>query len=202
MSFVLYLGYSSYSFQVFLRKFLVKKSFVFDFLDKVKGIFISSGYYALSYKILSSKEYSKLKKRYKIEYGGCYNVVKFKTTDANWELFFYLVREGIKFKDILVIRAFPTGVILKSEGNVEKLHSRLNLYSNNRYLTHILEENSTQQTLNWLLRSNSDVLQIFNNNLHYKITLENRLSSERVLEMIKALNIIKGKIYKKGLLEY
>ena len=109
----------------------------------------------------------------------------------------------MKFSEIMTFRVFPKHNHIKSEGNIEKNYSKLNIFTNNRYLTKILEKNETDNALNWLIRHNGDILIVFHNNLHFKAFLKgNKLSTKRALEMINALDIIKSEIYKKDVLEY
>lgn len=198
-----YLIYNSYYFNIILHKKKLKNSFLTSFCDSVKGTFSESGYFAISHPVVPKNEFSSFSNRHKMSFSKCYSIVKFKTTDANWELFFHLIKEDSKFSEVLTIRVFPKTYRIKSEGNVEKNYSRLNIFTNNRYLTHILEMTETRDSLKWLIRYNGDILLVSGNNLHFKAFLSNGdLSAQRVLDMVKSMNSIKDKIFKKDVLEY
>lgn len=199
---IFYFFYKSYTFQLFLHKNSMKKFFVENFKDKVKGKYIDKGYFASSHKIISDLEYNNLSNSQKINFSKCYNIISFKTKDAKMEIFFNLIREGLTFVEVFNLRIFPNDVIIKSQGNVEKNFSRINVFTNNRYLTKILETTS-QEDLKWLIRYNGDILLISGNNLHFKAMLgSSKLSSQRVLDMVKSMYNIKFQIYKKDILEY
>lgn len=178
--------------------------FIDKFVESVKGIYISKAYFAVSHRIVHVKSFKSFSNRQKVQFGMCYNVVTFKTPDANWELFFHLVKQStLKYDEILTLRVFPINNRIKSEGNVEKTYSKLNIFTNNRYLTGILESNEVTDLLKWLIRCDEDILLISPNNLHFKAFLKNgKFSSTRAMDMIKAMNSIKNKIYKDNVLEY
>ena len=204
MLFILaYSFYNAYSFQLYLHKRKLKKTFVKGFKETVKGIFFESGYFAISHQFVKNDEYKSFSNRTKSLFSKCYNVILFKTDDANWELFFHIVRDGIKYSEIMTIRVFPKHLRIKSEGNVEKNYSRINIFTNNRYLTKILESQTTSDYLKWLIRHNGDILLISHNNLHFKAFLSpKKISEQRVLDMVKALNGIKNAIFRDDVLEY
>lgn len=200
---VIYVLYFSYNFQTFIHKRNFKSFLINDFIGSVKGNFISSAYFASSHKIASKKEYNSFSIKHKLSFNNCYNIVNFKTVDADWELFFYLVKDGMKFGEILSIRCFPKTLKIKSEGNVEKNYSRLNTFTNNRYLTGVLETKQVNEYLKWLIRQNGDILLISNNNLHFKVFLNSKkISKTRLLDMVKAINGIKNQIYKEDNISY
>jgi len=201
--FLLYLIYTSYSFQVLIRRIKFKKYFLKEFRSTVKGIYHSSGYFAISHPFITNEEFKSFSNRYKLSFSKCYNVITFKTNDANWELFFHLVKEGSIYSEILTIRSFPKKLRIKSEGNIEKNYSRLNIFTNNRYLTGVLENRVNDDLLKWLIRNNGDILLILHNNLHFKAFLKSKtLTVERALDMIKAMNGLKNNIFKEDVIEY
>ncbi len=201
--FILYTIHTSYSYQVFLHKKKARKIFLFDFAKEVKGEIVDYAFFAPSHKIISKKEYNTRSQRDKVKFSRCYNVVKFQTPDSHWELFFHLIKDGAIYNELLTIRVFPKEHRIKSEGNVEKSYGRINIFTNNRYLTNILEERDSGDYLRWLMRHNSDVLLISHNNLHFKIFIvSHKFTVKRAIDMIKALNILKGKIYREEVLEY
>lgn len=195
--------YNSFSFQIFWRKQRNKRVFLEDFISKVRGNYLSSGFFTISHQVLSQKEFKGLTIKQKKNYGLCYSVVKFKTIDAQWELFFHLIKDGVTFSEIMTVRVFPNHERIHSEANIEKIHSRLNIFTNNQYLSSILESSATKEHLDWLMRNNNDILLVLHNNLHYKIYLDNSsIGTDRGLELIKGLNFIKNKVYKKGIIGY
>jgi len=202
-TFIIYLFYNAYFFQLYLHKYRLKSSFVNNFKNSVKGTFHDEGYFAMSHPFVSKEEFKSFSNRHKISFSKCYNMVLFKTSDANWELFFHLIKEGTVYSEIMTIRVFPKYLRIKSEGNIEKNYSRLNIFTNNRYLTSILESHASTDYLKWLIRHNGDILLVSHNNLHFKAFLtDKKLSEQRALDMIKALNGIKDLVYRKDVLEY
>ena len=201
--FVLFLIYSSYFSQIFIHE-RRKKDYIDRFRRKVKGIYLSKGYFATSHKIISKKEFKSLSNTQKSNYGSCYNAVKFKTDNAEWELFFHLVKDGTFFSEILNIRVFPNQNYIKSEGNVEKNYSRINIFTNSMYLSNLLESKEMYETLEWLIKNNGDILLISQNGLHFKAFLDHneKLNTDETLDIIKVINNIKNKIYRKEILEY
>ncbi len=180
----------------------LRKTFLQDFKNNVKGSFYKEALFANSHKIISKKEYESFSHKYKVNFSSCYNIIKFKTQDAEWELFFHLVKENYGFQEILNIRVFPKDIKIKSEGNVEKSYSRLNVFTNNSYLTHILETDGLDY-LKWLIRYNGDILLISPNNLHFKaFNVSKKVSVERIMDMIKSINALKRNIYQKDVIEY
>lgn len=181
----------------------MKSIFLNEFVNSVKGEFFASAHFASSHKLVSNAEFRSFSNTHKLVFSKCFNVVKFKTADANWELFFHLVKEGGKFSEILNVRVFPKHIKIRSEGNVEKNYSRLNIFTNNRYLTSVLESQITNDFLKWLIRHNGDILLISHNNLHFKAFLmAKNLNVSRSMDMVKAMNGIKTEIYKLNTLEY
>ncbi|MCA9459163.1 MAG: hypothetical protein KC550_01295, partial [Nanoarchaeota archaeon] len=181
ISFCIYVFYTSYFFQMNIHKKKTKMLFIDKFVESVKGIYISKAYFAVSHRIVHVKSFKSFSNRQKVQFGMCYNVVTFKTPDANWELFFHLVKQStLKYDEILTLRVFPINNRIKSEGNVEKTYSKLNIFTNNRYLTGILESNEVTDLLKWLIRCDEDILLISPNNLHFKAFLKNgKFSSTR-----------------------
>lgn len=197
-----YFIYHTYIFQFYYHKYRVKRDLIDKFMHTVKGHFVSEAYFGPSHKVISSSEYCSLSNRDKVNFSKCYNIVKFKTMDVYWELYFNLIRDGRSFSEVFNLRAFPHDYKIKSEGNVEKSYSRLNIFTNNRYLTEILEGVS-HEDLGWLVRYNGDILLVSYNNLHFKAFLDsNNLSANRTLDMVKAMNNVKSRVYKKDVLEY
>ena len=198
-----YFVYSSFYFQTLIYRKKLKKPFKEDFKIKVKGEFLSDAYFATSHRLVTPAEHNTYFQRHKVIFSKCYNVIRFKTQDAHWELFFHLVKDGAVFSEQMSLRVFPIKNRIKSEGNVEKNYSRLNIFTNNRYLTGILEESDTKDYLKWLIRHNEDILLISHNNLHFKAFINtNRLTVKRTMDMVKALNVIKNKIFRDDVLEY
>jgi hypothetical protein len=198
-----YFIYVSYSFQSYLFRTTLKKSFIKEFSSSVKGEFMKKGFFATNHKIISENEHKTYLRRHKLSFSPCYNIIRFKTPSAHWELFFHLVKEGQKYSEIMSLRVFPNQYHIRSEGNVEKNYSRLNIFTNNRYLTTILESGETKDYLKWLIRHNEDILLISHNNLHFKAFVDSKkLTVKRVLDMVKSLHVIKNKIYRKDVIEY
>jgi len=203
VSLSIYILFNSYSFQIFLHKRKLKRNFLDNFISKVKGKYYKRGHFAISHHFVSEEKFKTFSNRHKISFSKCYNIITFKTPDANWELFFHLIKEGLSYTEILTIRVFPKHNRIKSEGNVEKNYSRLNIFTNNRYLTQVLESSQSKDYLKWLIRHNGDILLISNNNIHFKAFLNSGvLSVERALDMVKSLNGLKNKIYRENIIEY
>ena len=180
----------------------MKKLFLNDFKNATKGRFVAEAYFAPSHKVISLNEYNSLTNKQKMSFSKCYNVIIFKTPGAEWELFFHLIKEGLTFTEILSIRVFPEHYTIRSEGNVEKTYGRVNVFTNNHYLTKLLETQVNNFVV-WLMRYDGDMLLISSNNLHFKAYITaNKISLNRALDMIKCMNGVKNGIYKKDVLEY
>lgn len=194
--------YKTYGVQLFLHKRKVKKMFLNEFKVATKGRFVAEGYFAPSHKIISMHEYNALPNKQKMNFSKCYNVIIFKTPGAEWELFFHLIKEGLSFTEILSVRVFPEHYTIRSEGNVEKTYGRVNVFTNNHYLTKVLETQVNNFVV-WLMRYDGDMLLISHNNLHFKAFVDsNKMSANRGMDMVKCMNGIKNVIYKKDVLEY
>lgn len=203
-SLTFYMFLTSYRFQIFWRKTKTKKDFISLFIPQVKGKFLDQGYFATSHPVISNKDFSKLKLSGKLNYTRCYNVVTFKTKDSNWEVFFYLIKEDNKFKEVLAIRAFPKDIQIKSQATIEKATDRVNVLANNKYLAQVLESYESKELLRWILKNTDDTFYVYNNNVLYKsVQKENNIiSTTRALEIVKGIHNLKNRIYVKGLVEY
>jgi len=194
--------YNTYFFQFFMHKMKIKKTFLEDFRKSTRGRFIDQAYFAPSHKIISNREFNSFTNKQKMNFSKCYNVITFKTGDVEWELFFHIIKEGLKFTEVLNLRAFPINASIKSEGNVERNYSRVNVFTNNHYLTNVLEVGVNNDVL-WLMRYDGDMLLISCNNLHFKAVVDcKKISLSRAMDMVKALNGIKQGIYRKDIIEY
>ncbi len=200
---IIYVFYSSYYLQFFLRKRKLKVGFIKEIERTVKGDFMDKGYFAMSHRIIKPEEFRSFSTKHRLPFSMCYNIITFRTADANFEFFFYMVKEGVRFSEIMNLRVFPKHNLIKSEGNVEKNYSRLNVFTNNRYLTAILETHDVNDNLKVLLKNNGDILLISHNNLHYKTFMSSQeLTIEKLMDIIKSINHVKNKIYKDDVLEY
>lgn len=199
-----YMFLTSYRFQIFWRKTKTKKVLIDAILPRVKGKYMAEGHFASSHKVLSKYEYNKLRHSGKLNFSRCYNVITFKTKDSDWEMFFYLVKEGMKFNEVLAIRAFPREVKIKSQATIEKTKDRVNVLANNKYLAQILESYESKELLRWMLNKEGDNFFVYNNNIFYKSIQHGNeiIAVDRALEIIKAAHNLKNRIYKKGILEY
>ena len=200
--FACYILFNSYFVQVRFRKYISRKSFVLDFRDRVKGRFHSEGHYNIHSDFLTSVEYKKLKRRTRVDYRSCYDAILFKTQDADWELFFVLERHGIKYKERVILRAFPYHLRIKSEGTVERSMSQLNMYSNNRYLSGVIEGPEMNGLFHDILKVHSDILHIYENNLFCNLKFRDDLTVDFLMEVVSKMHVIRNKVYRKGIMEY
>jgi len=198
---IIYFIYSSYFIQIIIFK-SKKKEIIKQIRNSVKGIYLKEGYFSINNKVIDQNKFNHLTNKEKLKFGTCYDIVYFKTENTNWELFFNLIRDGTKYVEVLNIRSFSTHNHIKSEGNIEKNLSRLNIFTNSHYLSQILENTEIYDTIEWLIKNNTDLMLINYNRLHFKTQHETKLKESKILEKIKAINQIKNKIYKKGILEY
>ena len=196
---------SSYSFQIFFHKFFTKHTFLESFVARVKGEIIPAGFFVISHSIVEPNEYKTLSLRHKTLFSSCYNIVTFKTPDAKWELFFHLVREGLGYNEILTLRCFPHSHKIRSEGNVEKNYSRLNIFTNNRYLTQVLETQEARNLLSSMIENNSDIMHITHNNIHLKIFMDKKTGGpelQKIMNIVRSMNQLKTMIFKEDVIEY
>lgn len=203
LSVLIYNLYNNFTFQVWIRRNKFKSNLLKGVAEKTKANYLPNAYFANSHKIISKREFKSFSRRHRIAFTQCYNALTFKTSDSKWEMFFYLVKEGIHFSEIIAIRAFPDKNKIRSEANIERIHSRLNTVANNRYLAEVLEGRDIKTYLEWLLKKNGEILLISHNNLHFKAFVDNEnLTEKRVMEMIKVLNVIQRNIYRDDVIEY
>ncbi len=203
ISFISYFILTNYKIQKYLKAKKIKSFLLNSLIETVKGKYFKKAYFSSSHNLVLPGEYKGYTIKHKSNFSECYNCIKFKTQFARMELFFNLIKEGNQFIEVLNIRLFPYKYRIKSEGNVEKNYSRLNIFTNNKYLTELLEKDYVKDNLNWLIRYNGDILLISHNNLHFKAFLDpKRLSQERVMDMIKAIHNIATIIYRKDNIEY
>lgn len=204
LSFFTYQFVTSYRFQVLLSKRRIKAQFLGKFIPQVKGVFFDEAYYSSSHKIVTPKEFQNMTPNNRAQFSKCFSAVTFKTTESSWELYFYLVKDGIKYTEVLVLRTFPKDLKIRSEGFAERAHSRVNVLTNNRYLTQILEGAEVKELLRWVLRHTGDSLYVNHNNISFRAvqTKTQRVSADRAMEVVKGIHNIKNRIYKKGILEY
>lgn len=200
-----YVIYSSYSFQIWYNRRKLERNFLESFREQVKGIYYKSGHFSPTNKVIFEDEYSNLSNSQKANYSQCYDVITFKTPDSQWELFFYIVKEGMVFTEFLSIRTFPLNSKIKSEANIEKNYSRVNILANNRYLANILESEEVRDTLKWILRETGDNMYVYNNNISFRALIDGqkeKIPVSRVMDMVKSINGIKNKIYKRDVMGY
>lgn len=203
LALIAFILYNNYDVQVYLHRKSLKTSELQDFISQVNGKFYKKAYFAKNHKLVTDKDHNIYYSRHRLSFSKCYNCVTFKTKDASWELFFSLVKDGAVYSEMMSIRVFPHGNRIRSEGTVEKNFSRVNVLTNSRYLTDLLEEDSSHTYLNWLLHKNDDILLISHNMLHFKTFVESKkLRSKKVMKSLKAIHAIKNIIYKKDVLEY
>ncbi len=199
----IFIFYQSYYVQFLLNSFKVNNHFLRHFTHTVKGSYVRKGYFTSHNKVILDREYKRLGKKERLNYSKCFNIVKFQLENTKCELFFYLIKEGLSYTQVLNLRVFiPHEHLIKSEGNVEKNYGRVNIFTNNHYLTRILETKG-QDCLNWLIRYNGDILFISSNNLHFKaFNTGGKMSLSRSMDILKAVNVLRKEIYSKDVMEY
>lgn len=206
VSLLTFIVMTSYPVQIELHRVSARRHCVYGFRQQVKGRYRSSGYFGISHRIISPKQFKNLSRRHRSNFYHCYNIVTFKTAEADWEVFFYLIREGVHYSENMGIRCFPRHqVMIKSEGNAERVRGGINVFSNNRYLAEVLEEKDNRELLDTLLRHEYDMLQVLPNNLYSKSFLDKRrqtMSAQRMLEMIRNMDRIRSNVYRKEVIEY
>ena len=204
LSLITFSVFTSYSFQILIRKKKIKKIFLDDFTSKVKGTSYDHGYFTNGHRLIFEDEYKHLPNSRKINYTMCYDIISFKTSEADWELFFHLVKEGLSFTQIITIRSFSKYHGIKSEATIEKTYSRLNILANNRYLANILETPDIKDSFKWLLRKTADSVYVSHRDISFRgiVDSKNMMSKDRAMDMVKSLNHIKNKIYRKNVIEY
>jgi len=201
--FILYLVYSSYFFQLILFKHL-NKDLVEDIILNVGGNILNEGYFSSHNHVLDIKNFNKLLKSEKLKYDFCYNIIRFNTENASWEIFFHLVKINNKYSQIMSIRTFSKFNHIKSEGNIDMNHSRLNILTNNRYFSELLERGQVNHILCEIISKNLDTMVINYNSIHFKTILddENIFDIDRIITLIDYIKLIKNNVYKPGVLEY
>lgn len=203
ISLTIYILYNSHTFQIFIRTKSKHQELTQKLQPQTKGEYISKGYFSSEHKIIKKKQYSTLFKRQKINLTPCYAILKFQTIDANWELFFTLIKESGKFKEYMVLRCYPFQNHITSRASIEKIHSKIEPYSNKHALMQKLNKHPMHQILNQLLIENGEILNINSNNILYKgLLLNNKISKTKILHKINHINAIKDQIYTFGIKPY
>lgn len=203
LALIAFILYTNYDVQIYLHRKSIKSSQLQEFISQVNGKYYKKAYFAKNHKVITDKDHNMYYSRHRLSFSKCYNCVTFKTKDASWELFFSLVKDGAVYSEIMSIRVFPHGNRIRSEGTIEKNFSRIHVLTNSRYLTDLLEEETSQTYLNWLLHKNDDILLVSHNMLQYKTFVDSKeLRSKKVLKSLKAIHAIKNIIYRKGVIEY
>ena len=203
ISFITFILYNSHNFQILIRNKLKNKLIYKQLLIQTQGKYLKFGYFSPKHKIISKSEYTKLLKRQKINLTPCHSILTFKTLDADWELFFTLIKESGQFKEYLIIKCYTNNIRIKSKVAVERIHSKLEIYSNNQSLMKILNKITTQNILSSILPINEETLTLTTKSLQYKgIITKNNLSKTNILHKITHINEIKDLIYTHGLKPY
>lgn len=203
ISLLIFIFYNSHNFQIFIRTKLKKQIISIDLLTQTQGKYLESGYFSSKHKIIEKSEYGNLLKRQKVNLTPCYSILTFKTVDAEWELFFTLVKELGQFKEYLILKCYSNNFKIHSKVAVEKIHSKLEIYSNNHSLMQILNRNSTQNILSPLLTIHEETLNIGHKYIQFKtMSSKEKLSKPKILQKISDINEIKNLIYISGLKPY
>lgn len=203
LALIAFILYRNYGVQIYLHRKSLNSSQLKNFTSQVNGKFHKNAYFAKNHKVVTDKDRNIYYSRHRLSFSSCYNCVTFKTKDASWEVFFYLVKTGAVYSEIMSIRVFPHGNRIRSEGTIEKNFSRINILTNNRYLTDLLEEENSHSYLNKLLHKNEDILIVSHNMLQFKTFVDSKNSfSKKALKSVQSLHAIKNIIYRKGVIEY
>ena len=200
---IAYFLFINFNFQIFLHQKKISSAFLKEFTKKVNGTYYKKAYFAKEHKIVSPKEYNSFNSRHKSSFSHCYNCITFSTQETHWELFFTLIKDNSVFSEIMYLRAFPKKVKLRSQANVERTFSRISVLANNKYLNDILDSSQVQEYISWLLQKDGEVLIVSQNALYFKSLVESRkMSVDKTMNSVKAMNAIKDRVYRKGILEY
>ena len=205
--FVLILA-SFYAAQSYILYFWYRKNFGFSNLihqlqEELNATYSKVGYFAQNSKIITPHAYKNLSNKYKVQYTQCYNILKFKTQEVEWEIYLYLVREGFVYNEILIIRAFPKNKILSKESSIERIRGHISIFSNSRYLSEVLEDKNMVSKFEWLIRNDSDSLLILSNNIMFKAFSDNKImNSQKILNILKIIQNVKKKVFDKDTLKF
>ena len=192
-----YLSQSFWAISFYRRKFGYS-NIVFELKEQVKGKIIKKGYFSQNQEILKPNAFKNLRISDQKKYSQCYNILKFQTENSNWELFFYIVKEGFTYSEILSIRSFPKYKIISQEASVERVNGHISIFSSSRILCEVLEEKDSINAFEWIIRTNTDSFLIQNNNLTFKIFCTDKtVTQKKILDYIKVINHIKNKVFKK-----
>jgi len=194
---------NSFRFQIFYRIFLRRKKLSEDFVSKTRGEYIEKGHFSTTRRVISESDFSNLFIRDKIKYSACYSIVKFKTLDADWELYFHLVRESGVFKEYMFLKCFLHSNWIRSRGNVEKFHSRFETFASHRALMSIFERGDVKSNMDSLLKENGDLLIVLDRLVSFKsLVRTKKFSSTVLLHKVQQIDNIKKRVYIPGNIEY
>ncbi|MFP4402354.1 MAG: hypothetical protein ACLFPL_03910 [Candidatus Nanoarchaeia archaeon] len=194
--------------QSYVLIFWYKKYFGYSQLFKelstqLNGTMIKSGYYAQSHHVITPQAFKNLRNSEKVKFSQCYNIIKFKTKSSRWEIFLYLVKEGFTYNEIIIIRCFPNHKILSNEANIERVRGHISIFSSNRYLAEVLQQQQVTSAFEWLIRYDTDSFLIQHNNLMFKGFCQPKLMrSDQILKFLKVVESIKKEVYDKSTIKY
>lgn len=181
----------------FRRKFGYSK-IVYEIKEQVKGKVVKEGFFSQNQQVLTPYAFKNLRISDQKKYTKCYNILKFKTENSNWELFFHIVKDGFSYSEILTIRAFPLYKIITQEASIERVNGHISIFSSSRFLSEILEEKSTISAFEWIIRTSTDSFLIQNNNLAFKLFCNDKtIQQKKIFDYIKVINHVKNKVFKK-----
>lgn len=88
---------------------------------------------------------------------------------------------------------------------LKKNYSRLNIFTNNRYLTQVLETQEARNLLSSMIENNSDIMHITHNNIHLKIFMDKKTGGpelQKIMNIVRSMNQLKTMIFKEDVIEY
>lgn len=208
LSFFVLILASFYAAQSYILYFWYRKNFGYSKLfyqlqEELNATYSKVGYFTQGSKTITPYAYKNLSNKYKVQYTQCYNILKFKSKEVEWEIFLYLVREGFVYNEILIVRAFPTNKMISRESNIERIRGHISIFSNSRYLSEILEHKDMISRFEWLIRNDSDSLLILSNNIMFKGFSDNKIMDvKKILNTLKIIQNIKKKVFDKDTVKF
>ena len=192
----------SYVLFYFYYKFLGNGKFFKHLCEKLKGKLQREGYFAQNHEVISPLAFKNLPNRSKYNFSSCYNVIKFKTQNCNWEILSYLVKEGYSYNEMVMIRCFPEKLI-SQEATVERIRSHISIFSSSRHLAEVLEDKQLVSGFEWLIRKETDSLLIQHNCIVFKMFSEIKVMKEdKIMTCLKVMQRVKKEVFDKQTLKF
>ena len=197
------LFYLSQSYIMFLwyRQIFGNRNFFNLLAERLNVTIKDSGYFAQGHSVISPLSYKNLGNSSKSNFSFCYNIISFKGQGCRWEIFSYIIKEGLSYGEVVCIRCFPDRII-SQEASIERVRGLVSIFSSSRFLSEILEQKYLMSGFEWLIRKDSDSLLIHNNSIVFKTFSDEKIMKvDKMMRILKVMQTIKKEVFDKKTLK-